>query len=208
MRLTVAAAVLALVIPTFAYADASTDAPKDAEVERLEKANGPLKWNHVPAGKSARYGHAEVLVNAPLAKVKAATVDFAHYRELHRKFASARVTAASGDSVDLYMKVPVRVGPLRLDQWAVMRFGAARATDTSFAVDGRGVQGNMKESHLVVTARAVDEQRSIVKVDLLLVPGMPAPQALMDEELRDAAQDLVAGLRDRAQRSASVLTSL
>ena len=133
------------------------------------------------------YGHAEVLVDAPLSKVRSAAVDFPHYRELHHKFASARVVAQEGDNVDVYLKLPIKLGPVKLDQWEVMRFTPARGGVSSLVVEGRGVQGNMKEGHLVITARAVDERHTLVKVDLLLVPRMPAPQSLIDEELRDAA---------------------
>ena len=154
------------------------------------------------------YGHAEVLVDAPLSKVRSAAVDFPHYRELHHKFASARVVAQEGDNVDVYLKLPIKLGPVKLDQWEVMRFTPARGGVSSLVVEGRGVQGNMKEGHLVITARAVDERHTLVKVDLLLVPRMPAPQSLIDEELRDAATDLVNGLRDKAQGDNHLVTTL
>lgn len=210
MRLTYSAVVLALVgLPAVALADARPDPAQDPEVARLLEAKGAtLKWNHVPAGKSVRYGHAEVLVDAPLAKVKAAAVDFGHYKDFHHKFASARVVAKEGDSTDVYMKLPIKVGPVKLDQWEVMRFGPARTTGAHVVVEGRGVQGSMKEGHLVVTARAVDDKHSLVKVDLLLLPNLPAPQSIIDEELRDAATDFVNGIRDKSQGDNHVVTAL
>jgi hypothetical protein len=75
-------------------------------------------------------------------------------------------------------------------------------------VEGRGVQGNMKEGHLVVSARALDPKHTLAQVDLLLVPRLPAPQSLIDEELRDAAMDLVQGLRTRAQGDDHAVVSL
>ena len=209
MRLTLATLVLAFLAPGVALADARPDPVQDPEVTRLLQAKGAtLKWSHVPAGASARYGHAEVLVDAPLAKVRSAAVDFAHYRDFHHKFSSARVIAKQGDDVDVYMKLPIKLGPLKLDQWEVMRFGPARGGAQSLVVEGRGVQGNMKEGHLVISARAVDERHTLVKVDLLVVPSMAAPQSLIDEELRDAATDFVNGLRDKAQGDSHLVTSL
>lgn len=209
MRLTLATLMLAFLAPGVALADARPDPAHDAEVSRLLQAKGAtLKWNHVPAGKSVRYGHAEVLVDAPFARVRSAVVDFARYRELHRKFASARIVAKDGDNVDLYMKIPIKLGPLKLEQWEIMRFGPARGGESNVVVEGRGVQGSMKEGHIVVTARAVDERHTLVKVDLLLLPNLPAPQALIDEELRDGASDFVNGLRDKAQGDNHVVTSL
>jgi hypothetical protein len=210
LRLLFSATVLAVMsLPAVALADARPDPAQDPEVARLLEAKGAtLKWNHVPAGKSVRYGHAEVLVDAPLAKVKKAAVDFAHYKEFHHKFASARVVAKEGDTTDVYLKLPIKLGPVKLDQWEVMRFGPARTTASNVVVEGRGVQGSMKEGHLVITARALDEKHCLVKVDLLLLPSMPAPQSMIDEELRDAATDFVNGVRDKSQGDNHIVTSL
>ena len=79
---------------------------------------------------------------------------------------------------------------------------------SSLLVEGRGVQGNIKEGHLVVTARAVDELHTLVKVDLVFLPSFPAPQSLIDAELREAATNLVNGLRDKVQGDSHVVTSL
>lgn len=209
MRLTLATLVLAFLAPGVALADVRPEPAQDPEVARLLQAKGAtLKWNYVPAGRSVRYGHAEVLVAAPLAKVRAAAVDFAHYRDLHHKFSSARVVAKEGDNVDVYMKLPIKIGPVKLDQWEVIRFGPARASASKVVVEGRGVQGNMKEGHIVITARSIGDQHTIVKVDLLLLPSLPAPQSLIDEELRDGATDFVNGLRDRSQGDNRLVTSL
>jgi len=50
-----------------------------------------------------------------------------------------------------------------------------------------------------ITVKPVDAKHSLVAIDVLLVPKVPAPQALVDEELRDGAEDFVNGLKDRAQ---------
>lgn len=206
MRLTLAAVVLALIAPSQALAD---EPAADPEVARLLQAKGAtLKWSYVPAGRTARYGHAEVLVAAPLDRVRSIAIDFQHYRDLHRKLSTARVVAREGDNVDLYMKMPVKLGPVKLDQWEVMRFGPPRVTASSVVIEGRGVQGNMKEGHIVMTARAIDDAHCLVKVDLLLQPGLPAPQRMIDEELRDGAMDFVNGLRGKAQGDEHLVTSL
>jgi hypothetical protein len=45
-------------------------------------------------------------------------------------------------------------------------------------------------------------------VDLLLVPTLPAPRSIVEEELRDAALDLVNGLKDKAQGFRGAVVSL
>jgi hypothetical protein len=185
-----------LVLPPLALALIATAAAanaQDPDVVRLLEAKGAtLKWNQVPAGKSVRYGHAEVLVDAPLAKVQAAS----------------SVVAKEGATVDLYMKLPIRIGPVTIDQWEVVRFGPARASVSTFVIEGSGVRGNMKEGHILISARALDDKHCLVKVDLLLLPTLPAPQGMIDEELRDGAQDFINGIRDKSQGDNHVITQL
>lgn len=188
---------LALFVPASARADQRPDA--DPEVKRLLDAKGQtLRWS-LPSAKGDRYGHAETLVATSSENVKKTALDFAHYKELHRKFSSARVIGKEGDSTDVYMKLPVKVGPVTLDQWEVMRFGPARGDNGASVIEGFGVKGNMKSGHIKITVRPIDEKHALLKVDVLLVPNAPAPQSMVDEELRDAAMDLANGLKDKAQ---------
>lgn len=192
MRLGIVAFLAALLLPAVASAD--------GEVQRLLDAKRTLAWNVAPSGKAQRYGHAEALVDAAADKVRDTAVDFAHYKDLHKKLQNARVVGKDANGTDVYLKLPVKVGPFTFEQWAVMRFGPARALPGGgWIVEGRRTQGNMKDGHFVISVRPVDAKHAVLKVDLLLVPSMPAPQSMVDEELRDAALDIVNGLKDRAQ---------
>src|SRR5438552_18472719 len=71
---------------------ARADGDVNADAQRLSQLGHSVKTNIVPAGKSDRYGHAEVLINAPLAKVRQQVTDYAHYKDLvPEKFHNARV---------------------------------------------------------------------------------------------------------------------
>lgn len=201
MRLAVLAFVGILAFPAVAGAD--------ARVQRLLDAKRTLAWNAAPSGKAQRYGHAEALVDAPADKVRDTALDFAHYKDLHRKFQNARVVGKDAGGVDVYMKLPVKVGPFTFDQWSVMRFGPARALPGGgHVIEGRETKGNMKDAHLVITITPIDAKHSLLDVDLLLVPSIPAPQSLVDEELRDGAHDFVNGMKDRAQGWAGPVVAL
>ncbi|AKU98241.1 hypothetical protein AKJ09_04905 [Labilithrix luteola] len=204
------AALALVVLPVVAQADA--EAPKaparDPQVARLLDAKQTLKWNYSPAGHSERYGHAEALVDAPAEKVAKYTVDFAHYKEIHRKFATARVIAKEGDNTDVYMRYPVYIGALKVEFHEVMRFGLPRVNNGMHVLEGAAVRGDMKQAHAIISVKPVDEKHSLLQVDILLVPRIPAPQYLIDEELRDGAQDFVNGLKDRAQGWVGPVTSL
>ena len=206
-------ALVALVaLPTLAQAEGekepAKDPAKDLQVARLLEAKKTLNWNHTLGGGKDRYGHAEALVDAPADKLAKTAVEFGKYRELHRKFATARVIGKEGDQTDVYMRYPVTIGPVTIELYEVMRFSPDRATAGTHVIEARGIKGDMKRGHTLITIKPVDAKHSLIEVDILLVPVLPAPQSYVDEELRDGAQDFVNGLRDKAQGSAGPVLSL
>jgi hypothetical protein len=66
--------------------------------------------------------------------------------------------------------------------------------------EGRYVRGNLKNASVLYTLTKVDDKRTILRMDLLVLPNMAVPQAVIDEELRDAAAVAAEGMRDRAER--------
>ena len=213
-RLLLAALALAAIpaIAPAAHADEAPPAPadpaKDPQVARLLLAKKTLKTNQPMGPINDRYGHAEALVEAtPEQLVKTAT-EFGKYRELHRKFKTARVIGKEGDQTDVYMRYPVQIGPMTIELYEVMRFAPDRTVGTTHIIEARGIKGDMKRGHTVITIKPVDAKHSLLSVDVLLVPVLPAPQSYVDEELRDGAEDFVDGLRDRSQPTKGPVVSL
>jgi hypothetical protein len=91
--------------------------------------------------------------------------------------------------------------------WSVIRFAPPQLTATGTeVVEGRMLQGkgNIDDTVLVWTARAVGTDWTVLKLDFLLRPGLPLPQSLVDEQLRDSAKDAVDSVHDRAQGSKEI----
>jgi hypothetical protein len=170
----------------------------DADVAKLADGKSQ-KWNWQPPGTGERYGHAEVLVNAPLAAVRKQVLDFAHWKDLvPDKFHNVRVVGKDASGTEIYMQVPVMHGVLML--WNVMRFQELAAVAPEWSiVEGWFVKGNVKKANAVWTMHKIDDGFTVVKFDLLMLPNLPAPQAAIDEELRDAAMQAVDAIHDRAQ---------
>ncbi len=168
-----------------------------AQLERLKKDPGPLKSNWVPPGKHERYGHAEGLVNAPAAAVKAKLEDFAHYKDLAGpKFKTVRVVDKQGDDTHVYFQLPIMKGLITINY--VTRFPPAKHAQGGDAdvVEGTFVKGNIKDMHIAFTVRPGPDDKSAVMVcDLVLLPNVPAPQSALDEELRDACGDAINAVR-------------
>lgn len=189
-------------------APAPADPAKDPQVARLLQAKKTLKMNQPMGPINDRYGHAEALVEAtPEQLVKTAT-EFGKYRELHRKFKTARVIGKEGNQTDVYMRYPVQIGPMTIELYEVMRFAPDRTVGNTHIIEARGIKGDMKRGHTVITIKPVDAKHSLLSVDVLLVPTLPAPQSYVDEELRDGAEDFVDGLRDRSQPTKGPVVSL
>jgi carbon monoxide dehydrogenase subunit G len=200
-------AVSVLGLPLVANADpGARDPAKDPEVARLLDAKKTLKWNRTIG--SDRYGHAEALVDAPAEVVAKKAESFRQYKTFHHKFATARVVNKEGDQTDVYMRYPVQIGPMKIELHEVMRFSPMRKSGAAFVLEARGIKGDMKKGHTIITIKPVDAKHSLVELDVLLVPVLPAPQSFIDEELRDGAGDFVNGLKDRSQGWVGPVTSL
>ena len=179
-------------------------APSDPELARLRASQGhSLKWNYVPAGSTARYGHSEVLINAPVDLVRTQVLDFAHYREYSNgKFKTARIVdknQGAPGTTDLYVQVPILHGMIML--WQIIRFDPLKtiAPGTEY-LSGTLVRGNVSAADIRITIRVIDPQTTILKCDVLITPELAAPQSAIDEELRDAAQNAVDAVQFRAHK--------
>jgi hypothetical protein len=184
-------------------APAQADAP-DADASRLNAAGHSLEWNWVPPGHPDRYGHAETLIHAPLASVRGHVLDFPHYKNiLPDKFQQSRVVGHGPDhSTDVYIQIAVLHGVITL--WDVTRFSPPLETGPGVeVVEGHMVRGkgNVEDMHVMWTMRALSDEWTVLKLDMLLKPGLPVPQSAIDEELRDSARYAVDSIHDGAQGS-------
>jgi hypothetical protein len=206
-RLAAAFTVLALgAVPGFGSRTARADA-LDADASRIEAARHSLKWNWTPPGHAERYGHAETLIHAPIDAVRHHVLDFAHYRDfLPARFKVSRVVGHHPDqSTDVYIQISVMNGVLAL--WNVSRFEPPRETSPGVEViSGHMIpgRGNVDDMDVVWTIRSLDDQWTVLKFDILLKPGLPAPQWVLDEELRDSAMFAVDSIHDRDQGSREI----
>jgi hypothetical protein len=191
--------------PTVAGANAPEGGDPDAL--RIASAGHSLKWNWTPPGHAERYGHAETLVHAPIASVRTRVLDYAHYKDiLPSRFKMSRVVGHVPDgSADVYIQIAVLHDMVRL--WDVTRFSPLkRAASGLETLEGRMVpgKGNVEDMNVVWTMHALDGGWTVLKLDLLLKPGLPAPQSAIDEELRDSARYAVDMIHDRAQGTSNV----
>lgn len=183
-------------------------ADRDPDAARILAAGHSLKWNWTPPGHSDRYGHAETLVHAPLTAVRQHVLDFSRYHEfVPGKFKTSRVVGHQPDgSTDVYLQIAVLHGLVTL--WDVARFTAPQTAGPGVeTVRGHMVpgKGNVDDMDVLWTMHTVGDGWTMLKLDMLLKPGMPAPAGAVDEELRDSSMYVVDAVRDRAQGTSGVV---
>jgi hypothetical protein len=190
-----------------ANATGAASGASDPEALRIASAGHSLKWNWTPPGHVDRYGHAETLIHAPLAAVRARVLDYQHYREiLPSRFKISRVVGHVPDgSADVYIQIAVMHDMVLL--WDVTRFAPLRRPSPDLeVVEGKMLpgKGNVEDFDVVWTMHALDPEWTVLMLDLLLKPNLPAPQSAVDEELRDSAMIAVDVIHDRSQGSPRV----
>jgi hypothetical protein len=179
----------------------------DPDALRIASAGHSLKWNWTPPGRAERYGHAETLIHAPISSVRTRVLDYAHYKDiLPSRFKMSRVVGHVPDgSADVYIQIAVMHDMVLL--WDVTRFSPVRRAAPGLEMlEGKMVpgKGNVEDVNVVWTMHSLDPGWTVLKLDLLLKPGLPAPQSAIDEELRDSARYAVDMIHDRAQGTSNV----
>jgi hypothetical protein len=202
LRAAASAAVLAS-LATLTFASPAHADAVDPDAARIASVGHALKWNWTPPGKSERFGHAETLVHAPLATVRRMVLDFGRYKDLASSITTSRVVGHGADgSTDVYLQMGVMNNTIKF--WNVTRFAPLRSDPQGTEVlEGQMIhgKGNIDDSAAVWTIHPAGPEWTVLKFDVLLRPGLPAPQSLIDEQLRDSAMDAVNSIHDRAQGS-------
>jgi hypothetical protein len=197
VRPLVVASALAMTFAVSAHAETDPDAA------RIALAGKSLKWNHTPQGKADRYGHAEVLINAPVAAVRNEVLKFSQYKDFSSRFRQSKVVGKDGPNTDVYLEIGAMKGWVKV--YTSVRFAAPRAQGNVETIEGSIIRGredrpsNVKDANVLWTIKKVNDNWTVLKIDLLLRPDFPAPQGPLDEELRDAAQQAVDTIHDKAQ---------
>lgn len=203
IRTSAALALLGLVV---AASPARAGAPPDPDAARISAAGHSLKWNWTPPGQNAKFGHAETLIHAPMAEVRHLVQDFSRYKELAPSITTSKVVGHQQDgATDVYIRMGVMNNTISF--WNVTRFAPLRAQDGNEILEGQMVpgKGNIDDSVVMWTLHSAGPDWTVLKFDVLLRPGLPAPESLIDEQLRDSAMNAVNSVHDRAQGSKDIL---
>ncbi len=201
-----ALALFAAVLVSAASGSARADA--DAEAKDLEARHYAVRYALRTVDPPSRIdtGGAAVFVTAPYATVRKLVTDYRRYEKLIPVFEQSRLLSRKGGAAEVYLQVPVMHGAATI--WAVARVAPPIKDGTSETIAARMVKGNVSDFRAVWRLRPVDATHTILKLELLVDPDLPAPKSLIEYELKSAADRAVCAMRDHAEEQARADSSV
>jgi len=195
-RLQAWAGALLTLLVVLAARPAPARADVKAEVAALEKKGEAIRYSK-PAKGSIDIGGASILVDAPIKKVRGMVQKYGRYKKYVPIFEQSRLIQKKSGSSDVYMEIPVMHGAATI--WMVARFAPSKKAGAEEHIVGRYVKGNIDQFVARWRLRPLDAKRTLVKLELLVDPGLPLPSAYVTKGLAYAADKGVTAVRDYAE---------
>lgn len=182
----------AVALGVLVFASSSAAASDGSQPRKVER------YDVKAAGLNA--GAARTVVMASEEVVRSVVTDFANYDSFISKFKSAKIVGKVGDKTDVYLQVPIINGAVKI--WAIVRFEPLKQVGQDQVLIGKMVKGNVKRLDASWRIHRLDEKSTELRLELLIVPDLPVPEAVVLPEVRYAAAKAVGGTRDEAERRA------
>lgn len=183
-------------MPLAALADGN-----DAEAQRLAQKRAAERYNVEVPGSSVRAGGAAIFVNAPLAVVRKVVTEYSKYSSYIPRFQKSKVIAKKDHKTDVYLQVPILNGAATV--WSLTRFEPPVKEGTNGErIEGKMLEGNVNDLRSWTHLRPVDDNHTILKLELLIALKLPLPDKVVVPELEYAADQAVTAIRDRSEERA------
>src|SRR4051812_27033471 len=186
---------------------------EESEGERLLKlkadkhARASERYD-VPGPKSAQginFGGGRIMVNAPLPVVRQVVSEYRQYSEFLPRFEKSLILDknAQEGSTDVFLEVSVAKGLYKLT--AVTRFLPVKRAGAQEWIEGAktGEKGNLKDLRAIWRMYPYGENRTVLKLELLIVPDLPSilvPTGTVNDEAQYAADEAVTAAGRRAEQ--------
>jgi hypothetical protein len=178
-------------LPLLARAD-------ESESDRLTRTHATERYNVEMPGASIRAGGGMTAVNAPLSVVRQIVTDYGHYADIMPRFEKSRVVGKTGATTDVYLQVSILHGAAKI--WGVVRFGPPQAVGAGERIEGRlQGPGNIDDLRAVWHLVPMGDDKTILKLEMLIVPKIPLPGSLVTGELEYASDQAVSKSRAMAE---------
>ena len=173
------------------------------------RREGAERYRKAVPNESIQAGCARIGVGASVDTVRAVVNDFDHYASFMKRYKNgklqmqitAKVVGRSGEKRDVYIQVPILKGTAKV--WGVLRFEPMKTVGGEEVLEGRLVKGNVERLDARWRIRKIDDTRTTLNLELLIVPKVLVPHGLVTDELEFVSDVSVSGARDEAERKKS-----
>jgi ribosome-associated toxin RatA of RatAB toxin-antitoxin module len=193
--------VLALVTAfTILFAMPTASSAGDDEATRLERRGRAERYTRATTSpkNSIDTGGAAIYVNAPIDVVRRVVTDYRNYEKVIKPFKQSKLLSRNKGVSEVYLEVPILHGAATV--WVVAKIGSPVVAGNEETITARMLRGNVDDFRAVWRLRAVDADHTIVKLELLVDPSLPAPASLVTPELCTASENAVTGVRKQAEK--------
>jgi ribosome-associated toxin RatA of RatAB toxin-antitoxin module len=191
-------AMLAAASDVVAQSDPPAEGGTNADVARVTHSRDAVRYSLAMPDSPIRAGGAMVAIDAPLADVRRLVTDYAHYQDFLPGFQKSRILARGPAGTDVYLQAPILHGAATL--WAVVRFGLPVRDGAGERIEGKKTgQANVDDLRAIWRLSPIDANRTLLKLEFLVVPSLPLPGAMVTPQLAESSEDAVRACRDRAE---------
>lgn len=185
---------------TIIFAMPSDSRAGDNEAVRLERLGRAERYTKATTSpkNSIDTGGAAIYVNAPIDVVRRIVTDFRNYEKTIKSFKQSKLLSRNKGVSEVYLEVPILHGAATV--WVVALIGQPVLEGNEEKITARMLRGNVDDFRAVWRLRAVDAEHTIVKLELLVDPSLPAPASLVTPELTSASANAVTGVRKHAEK--------
>jgi ribosome-associated toxin RatA of RatAB toxin-antitoxin module len=172
----------------------------DEEAAKLETQGKALRYTQKTTDPVSRIdtGGAAIFVNAPIDAVRRIVTDYRHYSTMIKPFKQSKLLSRSKGVSEVYLEVPILHGAATV--WVVAVIGPVVKENGEEKIIAKRKDGNVDDFRATWRLRAVDAEHTIVKLELLVDPKVPAPASAVANELSGAADKAVTAVRDQAKK--------
>jgi ribosome-associated toxin RatA of RatAB toxin-antitoxin module len=178
---------------------ALADGAPPFDVQELTVHPGARRYELPLTQGSIRAGGAAIVIAADAAAVRRLVTDYGKYETWLPGFRRSRVVARTADQTDVYLEVPILHGAAKF--WAVTRFLPPKAEDGGGErIEGQMIgPGNIDDLRAVWHIAPVDDQHTLLRLELLLVPKLHIGSDMITAALAENADDAISACRRRLE---------
>lgn len=144
-------------------------------------------------GRSAEWGRAVAIVDAPYDKVIAAVENYGSYKDFLPNFQASKVLSQRGSSALIYAQVSVMKGAATI--WAELKIKARTEGANTRVIEAKMTKGNVDLLQATWEVTPYDATHTLVAFQIIVDPDWPVPSSLVNSENRKNARKTIRALR-------------